>query len=102
MVLGLNRSSKSDNISQFYFYKVQQDSVFTESAMVLFSTSLGLPPIPKQGSSLAIASRNLGWDTAYTTGFRQEAVLAAGYNQFIFAKQKIEEQKSSDIIVKFV
>ena len=34
-------------------------------------------PIPKQGISLAMASLNLGWDTANTIGFRQLEVFAA-------------------------
>ena len=43
---------------------------------VLSSAALGFSPMPKQGSSLAMASLNLGWDTAYTMGLMQHAVLA--------------------------
>ena len=43
---------------------------------VLASTSFGFSPIPQHGSSLAMASRNLGWETAYTRGLRQLASLA--------------------------
>ena len=43
---------------------------------VLSSPTLGLSPIPKQGSSLAMASLNFGWDTAYTMGLMQLAVFA--------------------------
>ena len=43
---------------------------------MLASTSLGFSPIPQHGSSLAMASLNLGWDTAYTRGLRQLASLA--------------------------
>ena len=46
------------------------------SATVLESPSLGFSPIPKQGSSLAMASLNLGCETAYTRGLRQLASLA--------------------------
>ena len=36
-------------------------------------------PIPRQGISFAIDSLNLGWETAKTTGLRQEDVFAARF-----------------------
>ena len=40
-------------------------------------------PMPKHGISLAIASRNFGWEMANTIGLRQEEVFAANNNNSV-------------------
>ena len=46
------------------------------------SECLGFSPMPKHGSSLAMASLNFGWETAQTIGFMHDAVLATNENKF--------------------
>merc|ERR1719145_528578 len=53
---------------------IQQVSVLTASVLLLIS--FGASPMPRQGISFAIDSLNLGWETAKTTGLRQEDVFA--------------------------
>ena len=44
--------------------------------ILVWLSSFGLSPIPMQAHFMANASRYLGWLTAKTTGFRQDAILA--------------------------
>ena len=44
--------------------------------ILVWLSSFGLSPIPIQAHFMANASRYLGWLTAKTTGFRQDAILA--------------------------
>ena len=44
--------------------------------IAVWLSSFGLSPIPMQAHFMANASRYLGWLTAKTTGFRQDAILA--------------------------
>ena len=48
-------------------------------------------PIPRQGISFAIDSLNLGWETAKTTGLRQEDVFAARF--CLSCQKKIDEKE---------
>ncbi len=41
-------------------------------------------PMPRQGISLASASLYLGWEMAYTSGFRADATFAATKNNYFF------------------
>ncbi len=51
-------------------------------------------PIPRQGTSFAKASLYLGWETAYTKGFRTEASLAKIKSHMIYIILCIQIKKN--------
>ena len=66
-------------ITRSFSFDIFNPSFHNYSFMVCIAvwlSSFGLSPIPMQAHFMANASRYLGWLTAKTTGFRQDAILA--------------------------